>query len=131
RAACPRAATSRRPAWSAICPIAALAAPSKAPRMDISAKSSAGPEPAALGPDLQALGEFIARHRRLFVLTGAGCSTGSGIPAYRDADGQWTRSPPIEFPDFMGHALMRARYWARATVGRRRFRPPDPESVVE
>src|SRR5690606_4482003 len=34
-----------------------------------------------------ALGDFIARHRRLFVLTGAGISTGSGIPDYRDADG--------------------------------------------
>lgn len=97
--------------------------------MDISAKSSAGPEPAALAPDLQALGEFIGRHRRLFVLTGAGCSTGSGIPAYRDADGQWTRSPPIEFPDFMGHALMRARYWARATVGWRRFGHTRPNAA--
>jgi len=26
------------------------------------------------------LGEFIERHQRLFVLTGAGCSTDSGIP---------------------------------------------------
>ena len=30
------------------------------------------------------LEDFIAAHRRLFVLTGAGCSTGSGIPDYRD-----------------------------------------------
>ena len=49
-------------------------------------------------PDLDALGEFIDRHTHLFVLTGAGCSTGSGIPDYRDGDGQWKRSPPIDSP---------------------------------
>ncbi len=37
------------------------------------------------------LADFIHRARRLFVLTGAGCSTDSGIPDYRDADGQWKR----------------------------------------
>ena len=30
---------------------------------------------------------FIEAHPRLFVLTGAGCSTDSGIPDYRDRDG--------------------------------------------
>jgi NAD-dependent SIR2 family protein deacetylase len=32
---------------------------------------------------------FVEDHQRLFVLTGAGCSTNSGIPDYRDADGSW------------------------------------------
>ena len=35
------------------------------------------------------LREFVDRHRRLFILTGAGCSVNSGIPDYRDADGAW------------------------------------------
>ena len=35
--------------------------------------------------------DFVERHPRLFVLTGAGCSTDSGIPDYRDADGEWKR----------------------------------------
>lgn len=38
-------------------------------------------------PDLDALADFLAERRLLFVLTGAGCSTESGIPDYRDADG--------------------------------------------
>ncbi|RBD12904.1 NAD-dependent deacetylase, partial [Xanthomonas oryzae pv. oryzae] len=39
--------------------------------------------------DDHALQDFIERHQRLFVLTGAGCSTDSGIPDYRDLQGGW------------------------------------------
>jgi NAD-dependent SIR2 family protein deacetylase len=35
---------------------------------------------------------FVDSHQNLFVLTGAGCSTNSGIPDYRDADGSWKRT---------------------------------------
>jgi NAD-dependent SIR2 family protein deacetylase len=38
---------------------------------------------------------FVEEHQRLFVLTGAGCSTTSGIPDYRDADGGRKRTPPF------------------------------------
>src|SRR5579872_3837882 len=41
------------------------------------------------------LQDFMDRHRDLFVLTGAGCSTRSGIPDYRDAEGQWKRAQPV------------------------------------
>ncbi|GLQ94923.1 NAD-dependent protein deacetylase [Dyella acidisoli] len=68
-----------------------------------------------------ALPRFIAQHRRLFVLTGAGCSTDSGIPDYRDADGGWKRSQPVTYQAFMGEELTRKRYWARSLVGWRRF----------
>ena len=37
--------------------------------------------------DNNALQDFVERHQRLFVLTGAGCSTDSGIPDYRDLQG--------------------------------------------
>lgn len=60
---------------------------------------------------------FVERHRRLFVLTGAGCSTGSGIPDYRDLEGGWKRSPPITFQAFMTQASTRQRYWARSLIG--------------
>ena len=68
-----------------------------------------------------ALIDFIDRHRRLFVLTGAGCSTDSGIPDYRDAEGDWKRSQPVTYQAFMGDVLTRKRYWARSLVGWRRF----------
>ncbi len=61
--------------------------------------------------------DFLAAHRRVLVLTGAGCSTGSGIPAYRDGKGRWLQRRPILYPDFMGHANVRRRYWARSYFG--------------
>lgn len=67
------------------------------------------------------LRDFIDRHRRLFVLTGAGCSTNSGIPDYRDAEGRWKRAQPMTFQAFMGGEPARRRYWARSLVGWRRF----------
>ncbi len=83
--------------------------------------------PALLRPDaMQAndgpadparLAEFIRSHPRLFVLTGAGCSTASGIPDYRDADGQWKRPQPVTFQSFMGEEATRQRYWARSLIG--------------
>ena len=80
-----------------------------------------------------ALREFIERHSRLFVLTGAGCSTDSGIPDYRDADGEWKRAQPVQFGAFMDEPLTRKRYWARSLVGWRRFgraRPNDAHCAL-
>src|SRR5262245_7539325 len=85
--------------------------------MDI-ASSAAFPTAAA---PVAALGDFVARHRRLFVLTGAGCSTSSGIPDYRDAEGGWTRAQPVTFQAFTGEAATRRRYWARSLAGWPRF----------
>ncbi|WP_434642311.1 NAD-dependent protein deacetylase [Achromobacter piechaudii] len=76
--------------------------------------------------DLAALRGFVDRHPRLFVLTGAGVSTDSGIPDYRDTDGEWKRSPPMTLQTFMGNELSRARYWARSMVGWRRFGQVQP-----
>ncbi|AHV91856.1 sir2 family protein [Bordetella holmesii 30539] len=72
---------------------------------------------------------FVAGHGRLFVLTGAGCSTPSGIPDYRDGQGQWKRKPPIDFQTFMGTDLARARYWARGMIGWRRFGSVKPNAA--
>ncbi len=69
---------------------------------------------------------FLARHRRLFVLTGAGCSTDSGIPDYRDANGNWKRSPPVNFAAFMGSEAVRKRYWARSLAGWPRVHGAQP-----
>ncbi|HRD66215.1 MAG TPA: NAD-dependent protein deacetylase [Candidatus Competibacter sp.] len=66
---------------------------------------------------LDDLADFVARHPRLFVLTGAGCSTESGIPDYRDANGDWKRRQPIRYQEFVGSERARQRYWARSLLG--------------
>ncbi|KAF1049399.1 NAD-dependent protein deacetylase [Xylophilus sp.] len=64
-----------------------------------------------------ALESFVRQYPRLFVLTGAGVSTESGIPDYRDEDGAWKRPQPVTFQSFMGDEAVRRRYWARSLVG--------------
>jgi NAD-dependent SIR2 family protein deacetylase len=76
-----------------------------------------------------ALSDFIDRHTKLFVLTGAGCSTASGIPDYRDADGEWKRGKPMMLQDFVAHEHSRKRYWARSLVGFRRMRAARPNDA--
>jgi NAD-dependent SIR2 family protein deacetylase len=73
--------------------------------------------PALLPETLDALHAFVERHPRLFVLTGAGISTDSGIPGYRDENGAWKRSPPITLQEFLGSEAWRRRYWARSMLG--------------
>lgn len=67
------------------------------------------------------LAEFIDRHERIFVLSGAGLSTASGIPDYRDERGAWKHSKPMEYRDFVTRHESRQRYWARSCIGWPRF----------
>jgi NAD-dependent SIR2 family protein deacetylase len=83
-----------------------------------------GPVPSTL------LIRFIESHPRLFVLTGAGCSTESGIPDYRDAEGNWKRTArPMTLQSFMGDEGARRRYWARSLLGWPRFGAARPNAA--
>jgi NAD-dependent SIR2 family protein deacetylase len=62
-------------------------------------------------------------------LTGAGVSTDSGIPAYRDEEGRWKQSAPMQFRDFVGSELSRQRYWARSMVGWARMADAVPNDA--
>jgi NAD-dependent SIR2 family protein deacetylase len=75
------------------------------------------------------LADFLERHRRLLVLTGAGCSTASGIPEYRGADGSWKHRRPMPFAEFVGSAAARRRYWAGSLRGWPRVRDARPNAA--
>jgi NAD-dependent SIR2 family protein deacetylase len=79
--------------------------------------------------EYSSLQDFVDRHERLFILTGAGCSTRSGIPDYRDADGQWKRAQPVTYQAFMGEEKTRRRYWARSLIGWRLIRQAEPNDA--
>lgn len=65
----------------------------------------------------QALAQFLARYPRALVLTGAGLSTASGIPDYRDRDGVRRGRTPIQGPEFRKCEAVQRRYWARSMAG--------------
>ncbi len=66
---------------------------------------------------METLARFVIEHPRVLVLTGAGLSEPSGIPVYRDKQGTWLRTTPIQHNDFLKSAHSRQRYWARSMVG--------------
>ena len=78
---------------------------------------------------LDALSAFVERHPRLFVLTGAGCSTDSGIPDYRDRNGDWKHRQPVRYQDFVGSERTRRRYWARSLLGWPAFARARPNAT--
>ncbi len=59
----------------------------------------------------------VLRGRRLLVLTGAGCSTESGIPDYRGPKQKERDAGSIQYREFTGSASARRLYWARSMLG--------------
>jgi len=70
--------------------------------------------------DLEMLQDFLSKSNKLFILTGAGISTESGIPDYRsEGVGLYSTSDkrPIQHKTFMESELARQSYWARNFLG--------------
>jgi len=59
----------------------------------------------------------LLRGKRLTVLTGAGCSTESGIPDYRGVDTPPRTRASIQHREFVDKPAFRQRYWARSMLG--------------
>ncbi|XP_056385936.1 NAD-dependent protein lipoamidase sirtuin-4, mitochondrial isoform X1 [Hyla sarda] len=78
---------------------------------------------------VQKLQDFILRSQRLFVMTGAGISTESGIPDYRsEGVGLYARTErrPIQHAEFVRSQAARKRYWARNFAGWPQFSSHQP-----
>jgi len=79
--------------------------------------------------DIDSLRRFLDGHAKLAVLTGAGCSTASGIPEYRDDAGSWKHARPVQYGDFVAQDAVRRRYWARSFVGWQRMSAARPNDA--
>lgn len=79
--------------------------------------------------ELQQLLTLLHERPRLVVLTGAGISASSGIPTYRDGDGQWLYSTPIQHRDFLEDPATRQRYWTRSWLGWPGVRDASPNAA--
>ena len=67
----------------------------------------------------------LLRGRRIALLTGAGISTDSGIPAYR-GEGARTRADPMTIQRYLGDEAARRRYWVGGHLGWRAFAQAGP-----
>jgi len=76
---------------------------------------------------VEKLAELVSG-RKVVALTGAGCSTESGIPDYRGEGTRRRARAPVEYREFLRNPEARARYWARSALGWRQFAsaPPNP-----
>ncbi|XP_021268584.1 NAD-dependent protein lipoamidase sirtuin-4, mitochondrial isoform X2 [Numida meleagris] len=91
--------------------------------------------PACLPPhpvEVEELQRFVSNSKKLFVMTGAGISTESGIPDYRsEGVGLYARSDrrPVQLAEFVRSASARQRYWARNFVGWPQFSSHQPNTA--
>lgn len=82
-----------------------------------------------MAPEIRTLRKFLSDTNSIVVLSGAGVSTPSGIPDYRDRNGEWKHSQPIQYAEFMGKQSSRRRYWARSYIGWQRFSKAQPNAA--
>lgn len=83
------------------------------------------------GAEFSALVDFVSEARSpargMLVITGAGCSTESGIPDYRSPAGSYSKGhKPMLQQQFLTQPGQRARYWARSLKGYRLFARVHP-----
>ncbi len=65
----------------------------------------------------------------ILIFTGAGISTGSGIPDYRGPKGVWKTKQPIYYQDFMSSEAARVEYWGQRVDDWETFHDAAPNRV--
>jgi NAD-dependent deacetylase len=79
----------------------------------------------------QKLVAYLRDRQNIFVFTGAGISTGSGIPDFRGPDGVWKRRQPVYYHDFMRSEAARIEHWDYKLEAWEAFRDARPNATHE
>ena len=78
---------------------------------------------------VEALINHLRTSSRILIFTGAGISTGSGIPDFRGPNGVWKRRRPVYYQDFMSSEAARVEHWDYKLEGWEGFRSAQPNDV--
>jgi NAD-dependent deacetylase len=65
----------------------------------------------------------------ILIFTGAGVSTGSGIPDFRGPRGIWKKSSPVFYQDFMNSEEARIEYWKQKAASWKQYKKAQPNEV--
>lgn len=80
-------------------------------------------------PVVARLTKYLCAANEILVFTGAGISTGSGIPDFRGPNGVWKRRQPVYYQDFMASESARVEHWDYKLEGYDAFRAARPNAI--
>ncbi len=78
---------------------------------------------------METLESLLEASQSPLFFTGAGISTGSGIPDFRGPDGVWKRRKPVYFQDFLASEEARIEHWDYKLEGFEQFRDAKPNDA--
>src|SRR6266446_3978624 len=84
-----------------------------------------------MSTDQEKLSHHLRAGKKILVFTGAGISTGSGIPDFRGPDGVWKKRQPVYYHDFMRSEAARLEHWDYKLEGWQAFRMARPNATHE
>jgi NAD-dependent deacetylase len=82
-----------------------------------------------MASDIEQLASRIRQAQRILIFTGAGISTGSGIPDFRGPEGVWKKRQPVYYQDFMRSDAARIEHWDFKAEGWEGYRDAKPNPI--